>query len=304
MEEKLKLLKKALGRSYSNGTEYLFSCPKCEHHKLKLSVNIEKDVFKCWVCDYSGNKIKHLFRSYAYSHYGEWCSLTGIVDISKYEDLFTERVAEKEEIRLPEHFKTLTGPYSKLKKRPLDYLKSRGFSEKDILRWKIGYCDYGPFAKRIIIPSFNKEGELDYFIARSYSEDSYKYKNPQASKDVVFNDLNINWNDDIMLVEGVFDAVKSPNAIPLLGSTLREGSKLFQKISVLRPRVYLALDRDAKEKELFIAQKLKRHDIEVFCLDIGPFNDVGEMSKEEIKKRKLKAVFVSDTDYLEYKLNF
>ena len=71
-----------------------------------------------------------------------------------------------------------------------------------------------------------------------------KYKNPKVSKDIIFNGLNVDWDSDIVLVEGVFHAMKCRNAIPLLGSTLRENSILFQKICERKPNVYLALDDD------------------------------------------------------------
>mgnify|MGYP005631781647 CR=1 FL=1 len=41
-----------------------------------------------------------------------------------------------------------------------------------------------------------------YFVARTYNGDAYKYKNPNASKDIIFNELFIDWNTDLVLVEG------------------------------------------------------------------------------------------------------
>ena len=64
MNEKLQILKMALGAFLLNNEESLFFCPKCDHHKRKLSINIEKNVFKCWVCDYSGKSILGLMRKY------------------------------------------------------------------------------------------------------------------------------------------------------------------------------------------------------------------------------------------------
>ena len=45
--EKIKIVRNALGRSYKSGSEHLFSCPFCSHDKLKLSVNIDKNYWKC-----------------------------------------------------------------------------------------------------------------------------------------------------------------------------------------------------------------------------------------------------------------
>jgi len=305
LSEKLNLLKKALGRCWSNGEEHLFHCPKCNHHKLKLSVNIEKGVFKCWICDYSGTKVSPLIRRYAPSFYADWRELEGEIDLAKYDTIFAEEIEDPPQvIDIPENFQTLTGKKTKLKKKALNYLYSRGFSDLDILRWKIGFCNYGEYRDRIIVPSFDHLGNLNFFIARTYTDDWAKYKNPNASKDIIFNDLNVDWDDDILLVEGVFDAMKCKNAIPLLGSTLREKSKLFQKICERKPNIYLALDEDAKEKEYKIAKKLREYNIKAKTISIAPYLDLGEMPKEEVESRKQNADFVSDLDYLKYKLNF
>ena len=305
MSEKLKLLKRALGRCWTNEEEHQFHCPKCNHHKLKLSVNIDKGVFKCWICDYSGTKISPLIRRFAPSYYADWRLLEGEVDLDKYDTIF----AAKEElppqtIDLPENFQTLTGKKTKIKRKALNYLYSRGFTDTDILVWKIGFCDFGEYQDRIIVPSFDVQGNLNFFIARSYTDDWMKYKNPKVSKDIIFNGLNVDWDSDIVLVEGVFDAMKCQNAIPLLGSTLRENSILFQKICERKPNVYLALDDDVKDKEFGIAKKLREYGINAMSIKITPYADIGEMPVEIVEERKQNADIVSDLDYLHYKLDF
>jgi DNA primase len=305
LSEKLKLLKKALGRCWSNEDEHQFSCPKCNHHKLKLSINIDKNVFKCWICDYSGTKISQLIRQCTPAYYADWRQLAGEVDLTKYDVIFAEHVPEPPQIiDLPENFQTLTGKKTKLKNRALNYLYSRGFADRDILTWKIGFCDYGEYQDRVIIPSFDDDGNVNFFVARSYTGDWMKYKNPRVSKDIIFNDLNIDWDDDVILAEGVFDAMKCKNAIPLLGSTLRENSRLFQKICERKPDVYLALDEDIKGKEFGIAKKLREYGIKVMSIDVSGYSDIGEMPQEVVEQRKQNADIVSDLDYLHYKLDF
>ena len=305
MSEKLKLLKKALGHCWTNEEEHQFHCPKCNHHKLKLSVNIDKGVFKCWICDYSGTKISPLIRRFAPSYYADWRLLEGEIDLDKYDTIFADEVeAPPQIIDLPENFQTLTGKKTRLKQKPLNYLYSRGFTDTDILNWKIGFCDFGEYQDRVIVPSFDSEGNVSFFIARSYTDDWMKYRNPKVSKDIIFNDLNVDWDNDVILVEGVFDAMKCKNAIPLLGSTLRENSLLFQKICEKRPNVYLALDEDAKGKEFGIAKKLREYGIRTMSIKITPYSDIGEMPVAVVEERKQNADIVSDLDYLHYKLDF
>ena len=305
MSEKLKLLKRALGRCWTNEEEHQFHCPKCNHHKLKLSVNIDKGVFKCWICDYSGTKISPLIRRFAPSYYADWRLLEGEVDLGKYDTIFAEQEEPPPQvIDLPENFQTLTGKKTRVKRRALNYLYSRGFTDTDILAWKIGFCDFGEYQDRVIVPSFDVQGNLNFFIARSYTDDWMKYKNPKVSKDIIFNGLNVDWDSDIILVEGVFDAMKCRNAIPLLGSTLRENSILFQKICERKPNVYLALDDDVKDKEFGIAKRLREYGINAMSIKITPYADIGEMPVEIVEERKQNADIVSDLDYLHYKLDF
>ena len=178
------------------------------------------------------------------------------------------------------------------------YLQKRGVTKADILKWKIGYCFSGEYRNRIIIPSFNIDGEVNYFIARSFSGDSYKYKNPRASKDITFNELYINWNKDLVMVEGVFDALVAGNAVPILGSTLRKGSKLLQQIVRNDTPVYIALDPDAADKERKVIKTLLEYDIEMYKVDVSGYEDVGSMPREVFYDRKNNASVIDGDNYL------
>ena len=301
--KKVAILRRVLGSFYLTGTERLFFCPKCNHHKHKLSVNIDKDVFKCWVCDYNGRSVRKLIR-YAgtFKDLTDWSELTNEeTPVSLTDAFFAEEKEEEEQIvDLPEEFFSLAN-----KNKPISsfnahgYLRNRGITKQDIIRWKIGFCDKGPFAGRIIIPSFGLSGRPNYFVARSYTNDWKKYLNPPAKRDVVFNHLFVDFDADIILVEGVFDAIiAGPNSIPLLGSTLREKSKLFQEIVRKDTTVYIALDPDAEKKTMYLIKKLLDYGIEIHKIDITPFEDVAEMSKKEFQKRKIQSVIMDSDNYL------
>ena len=136
-------------------------------------------------------------------------------------------------------------------------------------------------------------------MARSYDSSWKKYLNPSAKKDICFNELYVEWDSDLILTEGVFDAIiAGPNAIPLLGSTLREESRLFQKIIQNDTSIFLALDPDAKKKEEKIIRVFLKYGIELYNIDISGFSDVGEMTKQEFKDRKQNASFIQENDYL------
>ena len=304
-EEKEKIIKSVLGRNYSSGKELLFHCPFCNHHKKKLSVNVDKGVFKCWICDKSGSSLGYIVNKFGSSKDREhWKKFETTVDVSSYEDLFSPPDKPVEQrIDLPKEFVSLTGKTThKGHFAALRYLRERGITRDDIMRWKIGYCAEGEFAGRVIIPSFNKDGWVDYYVARSWGYEWHRYKNPPVSRDIIFNELYLNWDEEIVIVEGVFDAIKAGNAIPLLGSTLREGSVIFEALVKNNARVLLALDADAQRKSRSIARILSYYGIETYAIDTTGFEDVGAMPKDEFKVRKENASFNGKDNYLLEKL--
>lgn len=305
--EKLNIVGSFLGDHRKVGNEYLYHCPFCNHHKKKLSLNFEKSKFKCWVCDAHGN-IRRLVRKKAtLDLFQKWKQIDGEVDLNtNLDDLFTDTAEAKEEIlSLPDGFTTLTSKTNPLSyKKYLNYLKKRGLTQQDILYWKIGFCSDGEYKDRIVIPSFNSDGNVNFFVGRTVVGDKFaKFKQPSISKDIIFNELYLDFDNDIILVEGIFDAIKAGhNAIPMLGSTLREESKLFQKIVGYDTAVYMALDPDAKKKESEIIRKLINYGIEVYKVDILPYKDAGEMTKEEFQKRKACARLMTYDTLLQQEL--
>ncbi len=301
--EKLNVLIDFLGHYRSEGiNQHLFFCPSCKHHRQKLSINVEKNMFKCWICDYSGKSIFKLVKKFgSYKHRQEWSRLNNYVDLSDFsEQLFYEPPAddEKEILALPKEFISLANKNLPISSAyALQYLRGRNITKKDIVKWKIGYCTSGEYKDRVVVPSFARDGKINYFVARSYTKDYQKYLNPSVSKNIVFNHLYIDWSSDLCLVEGVFDAiVAGTNSIPILGSVLREDSCLFQEIVKNDTDVYVALDPDAESKAMKLIRSLLEYGVNVFKVDIYPHKDIGEMSKEEFLKRKNKAEMINQTN--------
>ena len=302
LERKIRIIEDFLGGYQKSRDEFLFYCPKCKHHKPKLSLNFDKDVFKCWVCDYNGRSIGRLVYFYGKPEHRElWKIELGIVDMSEIDKPEAEEIF----IDLPEEFISLTGKQqSPLSLSARAYLKNRGTTQQDIVWWKIGYCPDGEYKNRIVIPSFDLEGKVNYFIARNYAGNWNKYLNPASKKDFIFNELYLDWNKDITIVEGVFDAIVAGNAIPLLGSTLREDSYIFQKIVAKCGKVFIALDSDVKAKEDKIIRLLLSYGVDCYRVDTSGFGDIGEMDKATFQARKKVSAFVSLDNYLLEKLSF
>ena len=301
--EKLKILSDTLGSYIRSGTELLFTCPECDHHKKKLSINIDKGVFKCWICDFSGRSIRRLFRKHGdFRALSKWRKLTNNVDVNEFtENLFdVEKKQAAPRVNLPEEYVSLLNkdlPNSA--QQAVRYLESRGITKKDMIIWKMGYCLSGEYSNRIVIPSFSTNGKCNYFVARSYIGNSRKYLNPPASRDIVFNELYVDWDRDVILVEGLFDAITAgTNAIPLLGSSMHETSILLNKLVENDATVYMALDLDAEKKSLGIINKMIGYGLEIYKIDIAPYSDLGDMNQEEFLKRKEEAELINSDSYL------
>ena len=235
-----------------------------------------------------------------YNQRQKWLQLEGRLDLSEFDKIFQGLQEEEldQVVDLPEEMISLCNnrlPISS--KKPLAYLRSRGITKQEILMWKIGYCPSGKYGGRIIIPSFNINGDPNYFIARSYVGHQRKYLNPPASRDIIFNELLIDWDEPVILVEGAFDAiVAGTQAIPILGSTLRPNSKLFQALALNDTPVYMGLDEDAEKKAGQMIRNMLQYDMEVYKIDTSSVEDIGSMSPEEFSWAFQNAETI-DSDY-------
>jgi len=169
-----------------------------------------------------------------------------------------------ESVQLPKEYKPLwNGGDSIVKRHALSYLYKRGITDSDILKYDIGYCDSGLYSNRIIIPSYDSDGKLNFFVGRDFYNGKMKYRNSTTSKDIIGFDLFINWDEPIILCEGVFDAMAfKRNAIPLFGKTVM--NKLKKKIIESRVKtIYLGLDGDAIEDTVKLSDEFISNGIDV-----------------------------------------
>ena len=302
MVEKKKIISDILGYYSRRGEEHLYHCPFCDHHKKKLSVNFQKGYFKCWVCDTRGKNLYRIVRKFGtYEQRQKWLELDGRLDLSEFDKMFAALNEEEQEqvIDLPDEFISLCNKHlPRSSKVAFDYLQSRGVTKKDILRWKGGYCDKGRYSGRIVIPSFNNNGFVNYYIARSYVGHRKRYLNPPCGRDIVFNELYMDWDEPVTLVEGVFDAmVAGDNAVPLLGSTLREDSKLFQAIVLNDVPVYLGLDPDADKKTRHMIKSMLKYDIEIYNINLDGCEDIGSMIRQDFIDRRDDARIIDHDEF-------
>lgn len=243
-----------------------FDCPVCSYEirgldhgdgKGNLEINYKLDVFKCWSCAETHDTHGSLFK--LIKKYGNPRHLKKYL-LLKPEDIETKKPYYKK-IRLPKEFISFNNIPKAYKlthhyRQAFEYIKKRNISEEQIAKYNIGFCYTGDYAGRIIIPSYDENDEINYFIARSYlTKTKMKYKNPEAQKEtIIFNEKHINWDDRVYLVEGVFDSIFLPNSIPLLGKFVPQ--MLFDKLYKNAKDIVIVLDGDAWDDAVRLYHKI------------------------------------------------
>jgi predicted RNA-binding Zn-ribbon protein involved in translation (DUF1610 family) len=256
-------LVKILGQPKSNGynfTQYAFNCPNCS--KANLGVNDNKhnlevrlylndskyntpNVYKCWKCGISGDVLK-LIR-----YYGSGTQLEEYVTYVESVGYIIPPEKKSWGLRLPKEFIPFTKGDKSNPEHGLAYkyiTNERNLDMETVHRFNVGFCLSGKFKQRIILPSYDANGFLNYFVARTYVDHPKKYDTPRdvQSSDIIFNESNINWNLPVFLTEGGFELLSWPeNNIPLCGKVLHD--KLLQKLVDTDVPVVIALNQDAFE---------------------------------------------------------
>ena len=281
-----------------------YHCPFCKHTKPKLEINFDEESknyesWHCWVCNKKGKKLHQMFKLIGVP--GE--KLVELKSIVKtYFVIDTPKQEEK--LELPKEFKSLleitqndiTGRHA------IAYLKARGTTKDDIIKYNMGYCEKGRYANHIIIPSYDANGNLNYFTARTFNQTStVKYKNPSTSRNIIPFEIFINWNVPVILCEGPFDALAiKRNAIPLLGKTIQ--SSLMKKlVTSAVEKIYIALDKDAQKQALNFCENLMKEGKEVYLVDLQD-KDPADMGFKNFTHLIQETYPLTFSDLLEKKL--
>lgn len=264
----LGILQGFLGKYKTHNTDsgqISFDCPCCAENKGRnasigkgnLEVNYKKGIFKCWSCYETydmGGPISKLIRNYGTKNdYQEYL----IVNPNYFSESKTEDIQEV--LEYPVGFTLVDGcdPSTYRYSQVIKYLQDRNITPDLIKKYNIGFTTIGKYANRIIIPSYDINGNLNYFVGRSFvSWSKQKYLNPKLKKEtILFNENKINWDATIYLTEGVFDGMVTPNTIIMLGKILSD--EVFHILQTkAKGLVVIALDGDAYDDALKIYKRL------------------------------------------------
>lgn len=266
MQRIYNILVAILGESKQGGydkscTQYQFNCPYCADekggidNKYNLEVSFSLGKYHCWSCGSAG-PISKLIRSRGGKSLADeyFAVITDIKENKYYNlDMFKDNgdIFEEKYLRLPKTFKKID--LSSCSDRELKrYLEKRRITQDIIDFYNIGSTTWDEedwtWRNRIIFPSYNAAGDLNYYIGRTYrSKDKRnKYKNCDADKNrIVLHEDKIQWDSDIYLVEGAIDCIYYPNSISLMGKTLNRDTELYSKIKErANANIIICLDGD------------------------------------------------------------
>ena len=263
------------GRYFPTIEQYQFNCcGQCMidnggepdgKHNLEVLLSENGGLrYHCWKCSETNNmkgNLSSLIKKYGgYDLYLEYKNIIQDMINSKMYNIdtfsgFTESIIE-EKLKLPKTFKHIDIKNCN-NKQLISFLNYRKINQNFIDKFNIGYTEWNgeafEYRNKIVIPSYDSFGELNYFICRDYTGKSkFKYRNSNRDKkEIIFLESMIDWDAPIYLCEGVFDAMRLPlNGISMLGKTLSKDCYLFKNLyKNANSTITIILDGDTTENE-------------------------------------------------------
>jgi len=296
-------------RLRKNGVQATYHCPFCVDknlatNKLEIAVGGPRiGNYHCWRCDFRGRSFGSLlYKLKAPQNYRDAIvKLTGDIRmVNSHQDIESTYVCLPPEFH-PMHKPKKTPEY----KNAMVYLKRRGITREDILRYNIGYCESGEYENHVIIPSYDAKGDLNFFIGRRYyaADPGLPHKKPETPmNEIIGFESFINWNEPPILVEGAFNAITiRRNAIPLFGKF--PSKKLYETMLENHvEKVYICLDSDAEPDAISICKRLLRLGIVPYIVKLIGGKDANEIGFHNSWQCIRSAVEIDSTELLKYKL--
>ncbi len=181
----------------------------------------------------------------------------------------------------------------------VSYLRGRNVTDQTVALYRMGYADTGMLTGRVIVPSFDRLGSVNFWSARSIypNETTFRYRLPQTSKNVVSNEHMVDWTKPVYLVEGIFDEIAiGPQAIAVYGKFMPSHLAL-RLVEERPPMTYVCLDSDAWDESITMLEKLVGYDLPCSLIDLDG-KDPGAMGGELVNAAADRSLAVTGSSGL------
>jgi hypothetical protein len=200
-------LEPQLGDHKNSRQGLMYCCPKCdEGNKYNLEVNLDRKIFNCWSCRYSG-VIQKLLREHSADP--SWRNLPEFRESEEH----TSEDQEK-----PINYPTETIPIH-LNEEVKHYLvEERGMDLRELTRRGVSFCysENEQYHNHICFP-FYKEGRLVGACLQNFA--TKKYRNLGKFDFVPWEEF-VNPAYPVTIAEGAYDGLSGINSILLRGTEI------------------------------------------------------------------------------------
>ena len=287
------------GKNVSKG-EYSICCPFCGESKFHCGINPSKGLFNCWKCSEKGNIIKIVakIKNVSFIEAKEIINPTSeLKKVLEERDKVVEEpiIMQNKDFKLPPHtYRFDYNTTNMWQEVALRFLRQKyDLTWDDIEQADLHYCVYGKYKNSIIIPFF-LNGKLVNFIERSWDKTAkIRYfncpneKSLVSIKKMVYNYDSVVGRQQIIIVEGCFDAIKTgfDRTIALCGTEITQEQRNIL-IGLKAGELIILFDNDPH----LITTSKKAQDLadylSPFCktrvIKLPHGKDPGDMSRDEI----------------------
>lgn len=250
------------------GNEIQANCPFCEERgkspdlKGHLYVNVYRGERGAAICFRCGYATRHLggFLLDLDVDLSMGTARIVEVDLEKYA---TVRAVGANPVCFPDEIEPILPVTTSHQFMAQSYLKRRGFDDSAIIRH--GFHCAGPrserYAWRLIIPWFER-GIPVYWSARALTDGGAKYvyptkeEAPRGMSNCLFNVDNLMPGQRIVVTEGSFDAIASPQPATAIGGSEIRDWQVTRLVGARPSHVVAMLDGEARAENVALAVRL------------------------------------------------
>jgi DNA primase len=282
--------------------EIWIDCPFCvdnnttPDYRKRFGLNVLTGIAHCFNCEFRSTDKAYTFRLLAQK------LATGELESAEHVPT-PSRLPER--IELPISFTRLNpGAGDYWMARAWKFVRKRGVTPEQMKHFRIGFCEVGEFAYRIIMPAYWRNKLVGVISRDITGQQKPKYKNSVGAK-VIYGIERVRC-DTAILSEGPFDRHAIGRVCPNFDAGALLGHSLTDlQASILKPYKHIILwldpDKAGVEGSIMVARKLKKKKVWFVMPDMEDPRDPDELTDEE-RLFKLEHL-VRYTTALELKLN-